>query len=86
MQALRNFAENSTSQPTRTIPFPLPLEVTTPTYIVTLIVITTYSMILKSVCNKLQEVNMKSKVVHEHIHKLLNLSETHRKELVRNSQ
>lgn len=50
---------------------------TTPNYIVTPVVIETYSKILEPVCNQLQAVSMNLKVLHEHVNKLISVFEAH---------
>lgn len=78
VQVLQELSENATNSKTKIKAHQLYMIATTPTYIVTLLVIATYSAKLELVCNQLQQVNiMNIKAINDHVTKLTNVLQSH---------
>ena len=78
VQALEKLTEDSANKNTKIKAHLLFTAITTPTYILTLLVIATYSAKLEPVCNQLQQVNMNIKDVTAHIIQLTDVLQSHR--------
>ena len=78
VQELEKLTEDSANKKTMVKAHLLFTAITTPTYILTLLVIATYSAKLESVCNQLQQVNMNIKDVTAHIIQLTDVLQSHR--------
>lgn len=77
VQVLQELSENATNSKTKVKAHQLYM-IATPTYIVTLLVIATYSAKLELVCNQLQQVNiMNIKAINDHVTKLTNVLQSH---------
>lgn len=79
IQALKELSESTKNLETRSKAYQLYTTATSPTYIVTLVMIAAYSAKLEPLCNKLQEVNINIKAAHDHITKLTDVFQSHRK-------
>lgn len=78
VQELEKLTEDSANKKTMVKAHLLFTAITTPTYILTLLVIATYSAKLESVCNQLQQVNMNIKDVTAHIIQSTDVLQSHR--------
>ncbi|KMQ93995.1 52 kda repressor of the inhibitor of the protein kinase-like protein [Lasius niger] len=78
VRALKELSENAPNSKTKVNAHQLYTTATTPTYIVTLLVIAIYSAKLEPVCNQLQQVNMNIKAINDHVAKLTNVPQSHR--------
>lgn len=78
VQVLEELSQDAPNSKTKTKAYQLYTTATTPTYIVTLLVIAAYSAKLEPVCNQLQEVNINIKAIHDHVNKLTDVLQSHR--------
>jgi Domain of unknown function (DUF4371)/hAT family C-terminal dimerisation region len=78
VQALEKLTDDSGNKNTKIKAHLLLTAATTSTYILTLLVIATYSAKLEPVCNQLQQVNMNIKDVNAYVIKLTDLLQSHR--------